>query len=129
MTSKTSNVTIHMVSSLDGFIATKDGDVTWMHSTNHYDNGVSLSEEYITEFLKSIDCYVMGSLTYEHALELGWPYGEKPVFVLTHRKLKTDKEKVEFYSGELGKLIKELKSKYKNIWMVGGSGLTKELQR
>ena len=37
MTSHASQVTLHMVSSLDGFIAKKDGDTSWLHSTDHYE--------------------------------------------------------------------------------------------
>ena len=130
MTKDTSKITIHMVSSLDGFIAKKDGSISWMQSTDNYEKGITLTEEYIADFLKSIDCYVMGSKTYEHALELGWPYGDIPVFVLTQKNLKTDKKSVEFYSGNLDELINsKLKLSYKNIWMVGGSKLTKEFIR
>ena len=119
-----------MVSSLDGFIAKKDGDVSWMRSNDNYDKGVELTEEYITEFLQSIDCYVMGSRTYEHALQLGWPYGDVPVVVLTHRDLTTDRQNVQFYQGELDKLVNErLKPVYNNIWMVGGAILTREFIR
>lgn len=119
-------VTLHMVSSLDGFIAKKDGDVSWMHSKDSYPEGEILTKAYIEEFLESIDCYVMGSKTYEHALKLGWAYGEKPVIVVTHRALKSEKSNVDFYSGSLEKLINEkLNSKYQNIWMVGGAQLTK----
>ena len=73
MEAKDSTITLHMVSSLDGFIAKEDGSVSWMRSTDYYDKGIDLTEEYIAEFLESIDCYVMGSKTYEHAVELGWP--------------------------------------------------------
>lgn len=125
-----SKVTIHMVSSLDGFIAKKDNDVSWMHSTDHYEKGKTLTEEDISAYLKSIDCYVMGSRTYEHALELGWPYGDVPVIVVSKRDLNTDKKSVEFYSGDLEQLVKtQLKPKYKNIWMVGGTMLTKAFLR
>lgn len=46
---------------------------------------------FVEAFLKTIDCYVMGSRTYETALRfeaqgLGWPYGDKPTFVLTSRE-------------------------------------------
>jgi dihydrofolate reductase len=75
MQTDSSTVTIHMVSSLDGFIARKDEDPSWMHSTDNFEKGCTLTEEYIAEFLKSIDGYVMGSRTYEQALQLGWPYG------------------------------------------------------
>lgn len=119
-----------MVSSLDGFIAKKDGSISWMKSTDTYEQGVTLTDEYIAEFLKSIDCYVMGSRTYEHAIELGWPYGEVPVFVLTSRKLTSEKENVEFYSGDLEKLINgKLRSNFRNIWMVGGAALTKDFMQ
>ena len=126
----TSKVTIHMVASLDGFIAKKDGSVSWMQSSDTYEKGVTLTDEYIAEFLKSIDCYVMGSRTYEHALELGWPYGDTPVIVLTHRDLPTGKKNVEFYSGDLNKLVNDqLKPIYKNIWMVGGAAITRDFIR
>jgi len=46
-----------MVSSLDGFIAKKDEDVSWMQSTDNYEKGVTLTKEYIEDFLKSIDCF------------------------------------------------------------------------
>ncbi len=119
-----------MVSSLDGFIAKKDGTVSWLQSTDNYDKGITLSEEDIEEFIKGIDCYVMGSRTYEHAIELGWPYGDLPVIVLTHRDLVTNRENVKFYSGDLDKLVNDqLKPNYNNIWMVGGAMVTKEFIR
>ena len=119
-----------MVSSLDGFVAKKDGSVSWMHSKDNYEKGIELTKEYISEFLKSIDCYVMGSRAYEHAVELGWPYGEVPVFVLTERDLKSDKKSVQFLSGDLNDIVSnQLKTQYKNIWMVGGTMLTKEFLR
>jgi dihydrofolate reductase len=118
-----------MVSSLDGFIAKKDGSISWMETTDNYEKGVIPSKEFIADFLKSIDCYVMGSRTYEHALQLGWPYGEVPVVVLTHRDLTKDRKNVNFYSGDLDKLVNDLKPKFKNIWMVGGSMLAKDFIR
>ena len=125
-----SKVTIHMVSSLDGFIAKKDGSISWMQSTDIFEKGVTLSEEYIADFLMSIDCYVMGSRTYEHALELGWPYGDVPVIVVTSRELTTKRENVKFFSGDLDNLVNDrLKPTYKNIWMVGGAMLTKDFIR
>lgn len=130
MTTGNSKVTIHMVSSLDGFIAKKDADVSWLHSTDHYDKGKTLSEEDIAKYSEAIDCYVMGSKTYEHALELGWPYGETPVIIVTSRSLKKERSSVEFYSGDLIELVnKQLKPSYNNIWLVGGASLTKDFIR
>jgi dihydrofolate reductase len=130
MTTYASKVTIHMVSSLDGFIAKKDGSVSWLQSTDHYEAGIVLTEEDVAKFMKAIDCYVMGSRTYEQALELGWPYGDVPVIVLTNRNLATGRKNVQFYSGDLSHLVNDqLKSKFKNIWMVGGAVLTKAFIR
>ncbi len=116
-----------MVSSLDGFVAKKDGDVSWLQSTDSYEKGITLTEKDIAEFLKSIDCYVMGSRTYQQALELGWPYGEVPVVVLTNRALRPDRKNVGCYAGELPSLVYEqLKPNYQNIWVVGGPTVAKE---
>ena len=80
-----SRVTIHMATSLDGFIARKDGSVDWMETSDEFAGGETLGPEFIEAFLKTIECYVMGSRTYETALRFetqgfGWAYGDKPVF-------------------------------------------------
>lgn len=121
-----------MVSSLDGVIAKKDNSVSWFVVSDTYEKGAS--EPNAEEFLKTIDCYVMGSRTYEHALELsktyGWAYGDVPTLVVTNRTLSNDKPNLEFYSGDLNKLVNErLKPAYKNVWLVGGAMLAKEFIR
>ena len=117
-------MTLHMVSSLDGFIAKKDNDVSWMETTSVYEAGVSLSAEAIAAFLKAIDCYVMGFKTYEHALQLGWPYGDTPVIVVSRKEWQGTKKSVEFYSGDLKMLVDEkLAPLHRNIWLVGGAML------
>ena len=125
-------VTIHMVSSLDGIIAKRDNSVSWFESTDNYENGVA--EENSEEFMKTIDCFVMGSRTYEHAIELsknfGWAYGDVPTIVVTHRNLPVERNNIELYSGDLNKLVNErLKPKYKNVWVAGGAMLAKDFIR
>jgi dihydrofolate reductase len=120
-----------MVSSLDGIIAKKDNSVSWFETADHYENGKVVSQEDIANFLKSIDCYVMGARTYEHALGLsksyGWAYGDVPTIVLTHRNLLIERKNIELYSGDLEKLVNErLKPNYKNVWLVGGAELSKD---
>jgi dihydrofolate reductase len=132
MTTDTFKVTIHMVSSLDGIIAKKDNSVLWFETSDSYEKGVT--EQDTEEFLKTIDCYVMGSRTYEHALELsksyGWAYGNVPTIVVTHRNLPIHKQNIEIYSGDLNKLVNErLKPNYKNVWLVGGAMLAKDFIR
>ena len=126
MTTTTFKLTIHMVSSLDGIIAKKDNSVSW------FETGVTGQDA--AEFLKTIDCYVMGSRTYEHALELstsyGWVYGDVPTIVLTHRNLPINRQNIEMYSGDLEKLVNErLKPNYRNVWLAGGASLAKDFIR
>jgi dihydrofolate reductase len=117
-------VTLHMVSSLDGFIARNDNSVSWLDSTGIYQAGVSISEEEAALFVKGIDCYVLGSRTYDHALELGWPYGDTPTVVVTGREWPPARKSVEFYSGDLKTLVDvKLAPRYRNIWLVGGAML------
>ena len=119
-----------MVSSLDGIIAKKDNSVSWFETSDYYEKGVAVTEQDTEEFLKTIDCYVMGSRTYEHALKLsksyGWAYGDVPTIVVTHRNLPVDRQNIEIYSGDLNKLVNErLKPNYRNVWLVGGAMLAK----
>ena len=118
-----------MVSSLDGYIAKKDNSMAWFETADTYENGVT--GEDAAAFLKTIDCYIMGSRTYELALALskdyGWAYGDTPTIVLTHRQLPIERQNVETYTGDLNKLVNErLKPNYKNVWLVGGAELTKQ---
>jgi dihydrofolate reductase len=119
-------VTLHVVSSLDGFVARKDNSVSWLEAEwSAYEAGVSLSEEEIAVFVKSVDCYILGSRTYELALELGWPYGDTPVVVVTSRNLSSTRKSVEFYSGDLEALVNErLAPRFQNIWLAGGALLS-----
>jgi dihydrofolate reductase len=123
-----STITLHVVSSLDGFIAKKDNSVSWMDSSDDvYERGVTDDG---ADVLESIDCYVLGSRTYEHALQLGWPYGDTPTVVLTTRELRSTRNSVEFYSGQLKRLVGEiLAPRYRNIWLVGGAMLGQSFLR
>ena len=94
-----------MVSSLDGYIAKKDNSISWFETVDHYEKGITVTDQDAAEFLKKIDCYVMGARTYEHALELsktyGWPYGDVPTIIVTHRNLPIERPNIEIYAGDL----------------------------
>lgn len=130
-----SRVTIHMAASLDGFIARMDGSVDWIETSDEFADGETLDPEFAAAFLKTIDCYVMGSRTYETALNFeakgfGWAYGDKPVFVLTSRDLTRTRETVEFHSGDLAQFVNgRLRPKFRTIWFVGGGAVSGECLR
>ena len=135
MANTDSRVTIHMAASLDGFIARKDGRVDWLEISDEFADGDTLDPEVAAAFLKTIDCYVMGSRTYESAIGfeakgLGWAYGDTPVFVLTSRVLPRTRQTIEFYSGDLAQLVNgRLRPEFRTIWFVGGGRVTGECLR
>ena len=130
-----SRVTIHMAASLDGYIARKDGRVDWLETKDVFEGGESPDPEFVTQFLAAIDCYVMGSRTYETAVDFeakgfGWAYGDKPVIVLTSRELPKVRDTVELYSGDLKELVDgRLRPAHRNIWVVGGGAVSGECLR
>ncbi len=135
MANADSRVTIHMTASLDGFIARKDGSVDWLETSDEFADGDTMDPGFVEAFLKRIDCYVMGSRTYETALRfeaqgLGWSYGDKPTFVLTSRELPRTRDTIEFYSGDLAQFVNgRLRPTYRRIWFVGGGVVSAECLR
>ena len=135
MTIADARVTIHMAASLDGFIARKDGSVDWLETSDEFADGETMDPGFVAAFLEAIDCYVMGSRTYETALRFeaqgsGWSYGDKPTFVLTSRQLPRVRNTVEFYSGDLAQFVNtHLRSRFRVIWFVGGGAVCAECLR
>ena len=72
--------------SLDGFIAPEDGSIDWLHEV-----GDEPGEDYgYGAFFDSVDALVMGRNTFDLVLAFPeWPYGTKPVIVLTSRPLES----------------------------------------
>ena len=63
--------------SLDGFIARPSGEFDFLDAGGNEPHGYE-------EFMATIDALVMGRNTFETVLAFdAWPYGEKPVFVLS----------------------------------------------
>jgi dihydrofolate reductase len=128
-------VTIHMAASLDGFIARKDGRVDWLETSDEFAAGETMDPGVVDAFLETIDCYVMGSRTYETARRfegqgLGWVYADKPTFVLTSRDLPRVRDSVEFHSGDLAQFVNDrLRPSFPNIWFVGGGMVSAECLR
>ena len=69
---------VYIGTSLDGFIARKDGDFSWLSQFAN-DEAINAYEE----FINSIDAIVIGKGTFEKVLTFpSWPYTKK-VFVLS----------------------------------------------
>jgi dihydrofolate reductase len=124
-----------MAASVDGFIARKDGRVDWLEKADEFADGDTMDPGFVEAFLETIDCYVMGSRTYETAVGfeargLGWAYGDKPTFVLTTRDLPRIRDTVEFHSGDLAQFVNgRLRPTFRTIWFVGGGMVSAECLR
>lgn len=79
-------VSVFIATSLDGYIARRNGDIDWLDAANA---AVPEGEDcgYST-LMQSIDALVMGRNSYEKVLSFGtWPYGETPVIVLSRKPI------------------------------------------
>ena len=75
------SVSVFIGTSVDGFIARVNGDLDWLPEGGGEPHGYD-------EFMATVDALVMGRNTYEIVLGFdAWPYGAKPVFVLSSRPL------------------------------------------
>ena len=77
---------VFIATSLDGFIARADGGLDWLDAANEtVPDGEDCGYR---AFMASVDVLIMGRKTYEQVLSFGqWPYGDKPVIVLSRQNL------------------------------------------
>lgn len=112
--------------SVDGFIARLNGEYDFLPT----DGGEAHGYE---EFFASVDALVIGRKTFETVLAFpDWPYGKKPVFVLSTRPLDLSKVrggKVEQLSGSPEEIVSTLEARgHKHIYVDGGITVQRFLQ-
>jgi dihydrofolate reductase len=108
---------VFIATSLDGFIAREDGGLDWLPGDDCEPHGYE-------EFFASVDAVVIGRGTFETVLGFGsWPYGSKPVFVLSSRPgLKPPPGAVcEVLAGEPRKVCARLEERgFRHLYVDGG---------
>lgn len=117
---------LYISMSLDGFIATKDDDLSWLSIVEQE------GEDYgYTEFNDSIDTYIVGRKTYDVVIKLTggvFPPAESHQCFIITRQILNDENGVTFYNGDIEELINRLKKeKGKNIYCDGGAEIVKLL--
>src|SRR5215510_6593155 len=94
--------------SLDGFIARVNGDLDFLPPGGGEPHGYD-------EFMQSVDALVIGRNTYDKVLSFDtWPYGAKPVIVLSTRNIHPPAAKeavVERLSGTPHEIVAALASR------------------
>ena len=116
--------------SLDGYIARAGGELDWLDEANA---SVPEGEDcgYL-DFMNSVDVLIMGRKTYEKVLSFGeWPYGSKPVIVLSSNIIEIPDELTQTvsYSSESPKELYDRFSKEgaKRLYIDGGNTIQRFL--
>lgn len=112
--------------SLDGFIARTNDALDFLPAGGGEDHG-------FTAFLASVDAVVMGRRTFEVVLSFGdWPYGTKPVVVLSSRPLDLPAfpgAVIERMSGTPAEIVSRLAARgMQHIYVDGGITIQRFLE-
>lgn len=110
----------YMAISADGFAAAQDGSVDFLTPYESTDYGYE-------GFLAGVDSVAMGRKTYEQILDFdaGWPYGNRPAHILTHRAL--DRDAPPFAARwDKGLDALAMKAEGQRMWLVGGPAVQGE---
>jgi dihydrofolate reductase len=111
--------------SLDGFIARVNGEFDFLSPSGDEPHGYD-------EFMATVDALVIGRNTFETILAFdAWPYGEKPVFVLSSRPLRPAPAGavVEHMSGSPAEIASQLNARgIRHAYVDGGITIQRFLQ-
>jgi len=111
------NASVFIATSVDGFIARANGGLDWLPQAPE--------EHGYDAFIATVDALVIGRNTFETVLSFDtWPYGAKPVFVLTTRPLPVPTPAgavVERMSGDPRAIVSQLAARgVRHIYVDGG---------
>jgi len=131
---------IFIAPSVDGYIATKEGSVTWLENAGKPLAEVDETSELMIHFLTSmprymetVDCMIIGRNLLEVLSRFNlspaqWPYGSVKIIALSKTLKEAPlnlKDKVEMYEGTIPTLIQKLENQgYKHVYVDGGATIT-----
>jgi dihydrofolate reductase len=113
-------IVYYIASSVDGFIATLEGGISWLAPFE------GRAEDYgYADFYKSVDAVIVGGRTYEACLKFGeWPFPGKPCWVFSRQKREVKQPDVIITDQPPREVVAELGRRgVKRAWLVGGGEL------
>ena len=124
---------VYIATSTDGYIATPDGGVDWLHTPGNLDADMGSEDMGFKSFMNSVDCMIMGRKCMEMISSMNltpeqWIYGDMHIVALSNSVKEPPENlrgKVEMYTGKIQDLILKLEnSGFKHAYIDGGSTIT-----
>lgn len=112
-------VTLFIATSLDGYIAGPDDDLSWLFTDTDYG---------FSAFYAESDTLIMGRGTYDVTKSFGeWPYkGKRNIVVSRSGGIEVTTPDTQIASGDLAELLQKLSDEgAEKVWLVGGGELVR----
>lgn len=113
---------VFIATSLDGFIADKDGGIDWLHNVPNPDG----NDMGYGDFMNEVDALIMGRNTFETvcSFDIDWPYS-KPVYVLSNSLQEIPRKyvgKAFLVNGKLKEVLDQVHANgHNNLYIDGGA--------
>ena len=114
-------IVYYLAASLDGRIAGPDHDLSFLQTLSGGPAGYGYDE-----FIAGIDGLVVGASSWDFMKDYEWAYGERPVWLLTHRQEVPAVEGADMYvfAGDVADLMRELEAAgLERVWVIGGGNV------
>ncbi len=116
-------VILYIATSLDGYIAGKDDDISWLDPYNDVEYGYQ-------QFFSTIGAIIEGRRTYDIEVASGWENAHHvPKIVLSRHipERKPERQDITFINGDIAKALQKAKQVTdKNIWILGGVNVAQQ---
>jgi dihydrofolate reductase len=114
---------LYIATSLDGFVAGRNDDISWLFRYNDVDYGYN-------QFFAGVGAIIQGRRAYDIEVQHGWENAHPvPTFVLRHRpsERKPQREDVMFSDDDIGDVLRQAKRlTSKNVWIEGGANVARQ---
>ena len=118
-------IVYYAAASLDGRIAGPDHDLAFLQTLSGGPSGYGYDE-----FIAGVDGLVVGASSWDFMKDYSWTYGDRPVWILTHRENVPAVEGADMhvFSGEVADLVRELEAAgLERVWVIGGGNVVGQL--
>ena len=122
---------VFIATSVDGFIATKEGGIDWLESAGNLEANLGDQADMgMNQYMASVDCLIMGRKCMEKIAGFNltpaqWPYGDTRIIVLSNSVKEPPsalKGRMEMYSGDIPTLLNRLDNEgHQHAYIDGGT--------